>query len=562
MLKELYIENLAVIQKMEVQMGNGLTVFTGETGAGKSILIDGINLVLGQRSGAGGGNKDIVRTGSKKAVVTAVFTDLNEQVLQKLEEFGYEPENGEILLSREISADGKSTARLMGRPVTVGILRELGSLLITIHGQHDNQMLLSSEKHIDILDLFGGHTALLGQYHQAYGRYVSLKNQYRKTLLDEQEKARQIDLLSFQVEEIENANLRPGEDEEVKEQLNVIRNSAKISDCLSQAYHALYAQEDGTGAYDLLQDAESSVEEVAELNGQLQDIRVQLETLTYEMEDVAEKISGFLDHFDFHPEELEELEQRSEEIHLLKRKYGATVEEILAFGTEARKKLEQIQLSEQMQNELAVQINAQKQIVMELGKQLSHERQISGRQFAERVAEELRFLDMPNVTLKVQQEKVKYGAKGCDEIVFLFSTNKGEELKSISKIASGGELSRIMLAIKSVLAEKDEIDTLIFDEIDTGVSGKSAQKIGLKLKEVAGNRQVFCVTHSAQIAALAHQQYLIQKTVEGERTYTRVHELDEEGRVQEIARIMATDKITDLMVQNAREMLNAGKIQK
>ena len=560
MLKELYIENLAVIEKMTVNLELGLTVFTGETGAGKSILIDGINLVLGQRSN-GGNNRDIVRTGAKKAVVTAVFSELGQEVREKLQEFGYEPENGEILLTREISSDGKSVARLMGRPVTVGILKELGSSLITIHGQHDNQILLSADKHIDILDLFGGHQGLLNQYHQAYSRYQALKTQYRKILTDEQVKARNMDLLTYQAQEIEDARLAVGEDEEIEERLNVIRNSAKVSQCLSDAYTALYGQEDGTGAYDLLQNAQGAVEEVEDLNQNLKEINGQLESVKYEMEDAIEKISGFLDRFEFHPEELEQLEQRMEEIRSLKRKYGATVEEILAFGEQAKSQLKEIELSDQMQAELAQKINAQKQVVMELGKQLSKSRQVAAKAFSEQVAEELRFLDMPNVLLRVHQEKVKYGPKGCDEIEFLFSTNKGEELKSISRIASGGELSRIMLAIKSVLAEKDEIGTLIFDEVDTGVSGKSAQKIGLKLKSVAKNRQVLCVTHSAQIAALAHQQYLIQKQVEGERTFTRVRLLDEPGRVEEIARIMATDKVTDLMRQNAWEMLQDGKKQ-
>lgn len=560
MLKELYIENLAVIEKMTVNLDLGLTVFTGETGAGKSILIDGINLVLGQRSN-GGNNRDIVRTGAKKAVVTAVFSHLGQEVCSKLAEFGFEPENGEILLTREIFADGKSAARLMGRPVTVGILKELGNHLITIHGQHDSQILLSAERHIDILDLFGGHQELLAEYHQAYSVYQSLKSQYRKLLTDEQEKARKIDLLTYQWEEIEQAHLAVGEDEELEQRLNVIRHSAKISQCLSKAYGNLYGQEDGTGAYDLLQNAQSAVEEVEDLNQNLQRINTQLEGIKYEMEDAIEMISGFLDQFDFHPEELEQLEQRTEEIRSLKRKYGETVEEILAFGEKAKAELRQIELSDQMQGELAQKINAQKQTVMELGKQLSRHRQAAAKAFSDQVAQELRFLDMPNVILRVHQEKVKYGPKGCDEIEFLFSTNKGEELKSISRIASGGELSRIMLAIKSVLAEKDEIGTLIFDEIDTGVSGKSAQKIGLKLKAVAENRQVLCVTHSAQIAALAHQQYLIQKQVEGERTFTRVRLLDEEGRIGEIARIMATDKVTDLMLQNAREMLRDGKKQ-
>lgn len=552
MLRELCVENLAVMERATVRFQEGLTVFTGETGAGKSILIDAINLVLGQRS-----NKDIVRTGTEKAVVTAVFSGLTPEAEKKIREYGYEPEGGELLISREIGADGKSTARLMGRPVTAGILRELTAGLINIHGQHDNQILLSADRHIDILDSFAGIQSSLESYQKEYHAYMGLKNQYRKLSMDEQEKARKIDLLSYQVEEIAAAGLKSGEEEEVEQRLNTMRNAAQISASLSAAYEALNGGEES--GYEMVSAASSSLNEVSDYHPQLSQIGEQLEGILYEIEDVAGRVSDFLEKFEFDRDELESLEQRRDEIFSLKRKYGSNIEEILDFYSHAEAELRSIQMSEQMQEELAAELGRQKKIVMEEGKRLSALRMKAGKQFAEQVARELTFLDMPNVSLQVMQERVKFGSKGCDHIEFLFSTNRGETPKSIGKIASGGELSRIMLAMKTVLAEKDVIDTLIFDEIDTGVSGRSAQKIGLKLKEVAGSRQVLCVTHSAQIAALAENHFLIRKETLGDRTYTNVTPLDLDGRVGEVARIMATDTVTELMLENAREMIRNGQ---
>lgn len=572
MLKTLYIENLAVIERMTVNFQMGLTVFTGETGAGKSILIDAINLVLGQRS-----SKDIVRTGTKKALVSAVFSDLSTECLSRLAEYGYEAENGEVLISREISADGKGSARLMGRPVTVGILRVLGASLINIHGQHDNQVLLNQENYIDILDAyadqqhllkenhmdmldaFADHQALLHEYQKEYNRYVKLKNEYKAISIDEQEKARKIDLYTYQVEEITAVNPQPQEDEQLEERLNTMRNAAKISGALNAAYAALYGLDGEGGCYDEVNNACTSLEEVADFHKDIRAVSEQLEGVQYEIEEAAQKLSAFLETIEFDQAELYAAEQRMDDLYNLKRKYGSTIEEILAYCETAQKELSSMQMSDQIQLELLQKLNEQKKAVMTLGHRLSDSRQRAGKRFAEQVKRELTFLDMPNVQLKVQFEKAKYGAKGCDEVEFLFSTNKGEEPKSISKIASGGELSRIMLAIKSVLAEKDEIGTLIFDEIDTGVSGPSAQKIGLKLKEVAQNRQVLCVTHSAQIAALAAHNFLIKKETDSERTFTKIIPLDEEGKIHEVARIMAADEITDLTLETARAMISAQK---
>ncbi|WP_195542605.1 DNA repair protein RecN [Massiliimalia timonensis] len=554
MLKELYIENLAVIEQMCLLFSEGFTVFTGETGAGKSILIDAINLILGQRA-----NKEIVRTGAQKAVVTAVISNVPEEAERKLAEYGYESEQGELLVSREIHADGKGSARLMGRPVTVSILRELGAMLINIHGQHDNQVLLNSENHLDILDLYAGTGELFTRYQEEYKKYTSLKNEWRKVSMDEAEKARRLDLLRYQIAEISAISPKEGEEEALEEKLQMIRHSAKIVEQLSGAYNLLFGSDEESGACDLLRQSADSLEEAGEYHRAVEEIAEQLRNVQYEAEDAAEKVSRFLERFEFDPNELDGLEQRLDELRQLKRKYGTTIGEVLEFYKKAETELSQIELSEERRQELTGELEIQKKRVMTEGNALSKARHEAARQFVERISEQLVFLDMPNVSMKVQIEKAKYGARGCDAVEFLFSTNRGEELRPLGKIASGGELSRIMLAIKSVLAQKDSIDTLIFDEIDTGVSGKSSQKIGLKLREAAQHRQVLCVTHSAQVAALAQNHFLIRKETEGERTFTRVSALSEQERIEEIARIIGTDQISELTLQNAKEMVERGK---
>lgn len=572
MLKTLYIENLAVIEQMTVNFEFGLTVFTGETGAGKSILIDAINLILGQRA-----TKDIVRTGTKKAIVSAVFTDLSNEILQKVNNYGFDVENNELLISREVNSEGKSIARLNCRPITVSVLKEIGSNLINIHGQHDNQVLLNNENYIDILDVyakseeqtpnnhldmldkFAGHTELLNKYKLEYNNYNVIKNKYRQISIDEQEKARRVDLLKFQIDEICEVDPKVSEDELLEDRLNTVRNAENISKSLNSAYNALYGIEGEGGCYDIISRAFNSLEDISVYNKEIGNITEQLESVRYEIEEIVSKISSILETVEFDSYELQQVETRMDNIYALKRKYGSTVEEILRFCQKAQEELESIKMSEQTQQDLLLKLNDKKKLVMSLGKKLSESRQKAGRRFSEQVKKELIFLDMPNVELKVAFNKSKYGAKGCDDVEFLFSTNKGEKPKSVSKIASGGELSRIMLSIKSVLAEKDDIPTLIFDEIDTGVSGPSAQKIGLKLKQVSKDRQVLCVTHSAQIASLAENNFLIRKQVDDGRTYTKIIKLDEESKVLEVARIMATDEITELMIENARAMILAQK---
>jgi DNA repair protein RecN (Recombination protein N) len=551
-LKELYIENLAVIERVTVDFSDGFTVFTGETGAGKSILIDAINLVLGQRA-----NKDLVRTGASKAVVSAVFCEIPQEIQNMLEQAGYEMDQDELLITRQVMADGKSTARIMGRPATAALLQELGMALVNIHGQHDSQVLLAPEHHLDILDGFAADQDVLEEYRKEYAQYQKLKSEFKQINFDEQEKARKMDLLTYQIEEIDMLNPQPGEDEQLAQQLQVLRNGERINRSLMEAYTALYGYDDAGGGYGEISTACAALTEIEDCGKELESMAEQLSAIQSEIEETAAQISGFLEKFDYDPETLEAAQQRMEDLDSLKRKYGTTIEEVLAFSQTAKEELSAIRFSEQRRSELIQLLEQQKKRVVETGQVLSGLRSQAAVRLCEQVQEQLRFLDMPNVTLQVQQEKAKYGARGCDRVEFLFSTNRGESPKPLGKIASGGELSRIMLALKTVMAQQDSVGTLIFDEIDTGVSGSSAQKIGLKLKEVSQCRQVLCVTHSAQIAALAGSHLLIQKKTQGERTFTGVTALDRNGRIKEVARIMATDQITDLMLQNAEAMIAA-----
>lgn len=553
MLSELFIQNLAVIEKTNIQFPMGLTVFTGETGAGKSIVIDAINAILGRKI-----TRESIRTGSEKAVISAVFTEIPRQVQQLLAEMGYDIEEEELIIQREISLDSKSSARICGRPATVSSLRSIGDLLINIHGQHDSQLLLSPESHIDLLDGFGGYSGQLEKYQAAYREYRALEAEIRRLSTDEKEKAHRQDLLSFQVGELEQANLSVGEDEELEAERNLIRNSEKVFECLQQAYLALTGNEDFNGASDLLGDAGKSMIQASEYMTDAAELSDRVVSASYEVEEMAEEIRGLIDDFDFDPTQLELIEERLDEIHKLKRKYGSTIEEILEYFEQAKQELEEYETSDERLNQLLRDQNKVKQRLIAESEALSTLRKKAAKRFVDSVSEELKFLDMPNVVLHVELSSCPLNAKGAETAAFFMSTNLGEPPKPISKIASGGELSRIMLAIKNTLAEHDHIMTSIFDEIDTGVSGRAAQKIGLKLKQAAKGRQVICVTHSAQIAALADHHCLIEKSTKNGRTFTEVRSLDFEGRKQEVARIMGTDKITDLMLENAEQMIRMG----
>ncbi len=554
MLAELFIENLAVIEKTSIRLNTGLNVFTGETGAGKSIVIDAVGAVLGRRA-----SREMVRHGTDKAFISARFTALPDAVLQKITQAGMEPEDGALIVSREIFADGKSAARMMGRPVTAAFLREVGDLLINIHGQHENQVLLAPERHLPILDSYGDHADLLVRYEACYRKVLSLKREIRRLTVDGQEKARRIAELGEQAQEIEDAALLPDEEAQLTMRRAEYRNAAKIAEALQRAYQLLEGEESEGGALSLTQSAAQYCGYAAEYSPRAGELFDRLDAASAELDSVKDVLDSLLEEMQFDPAQLEQIENRIDLIRRLKHKYGGTEEIVIKSGEQARAALAQIELSDERLSELNAEAAKIYPQLLRLAEELTASRKKAADHFAESVGEELRFLDMPNVKLSVSMEEGKPGPHGRDSVKFLISTNVGEPPKPIARIASGGELSRMMLAVKNTLAERDEIPTMIFDEIDTGVSGRAAQKIGLKLKQAARHRQVLAVTHSAQVAALADTQYLIRKENDGKRTFTNVFPLDEEARIDEVARIMSTDRITDLMRETARQMIEAGK---
>lgn len=552
MLSRLNIENIAVIESADIEFGPGLNVLTGETGAGKSIIIDSINLILGERS-----SRESIRTGAKSANVSALFDNITPIVKSKLQGLGFDAdEDDTLLIQREIFADGKNLCRINGRPATVSILKEIGSQLINIHGQHENQTLLSSDRHIEYIDEFGELTGLKESYKEIYNKILKIRSQIKELNMDEAQKARRIDLLQYQINEIEKANLIPGEEEELLSRRSFYINSEKIAQSLQNAYETLNGFEDTRGALELLNAASSSLQTAVRYYPEIETLYAKMEEMHYILSDSISEIRSYLDQLEYDPSELDQIESRLDQIHHLSRKYGNSVEEILVFLDNAKAEFEKIEFSEQQIKELNKELNEAVSLAEELSLNLSLERKKASERFEKSVMGELLFLDMPNVIFSVQQDACELKPNGRDIMEFMISTNVGEPPKPLAKIASGGELSRIMLSIKNVLSNKDSIDTLIFDEIDNGISGKAAQKVGQKLKQVAEGRQVICVTHLAQIAALACDHLLIEKKVDKDRTFTSVRHLNFEGRKYELARIMGGEHITPLILQSAEEMLN------
>lgn len=557
MITQLYIENIAVIEKCRINFKPGFNVLTGETGAGKSIVIDSINAILGERT-----SRELIRTGARSALVSAVFEDLGGQALAALKEMGYEPEeDGTLMLQREIGADSKSSCRINGRPATVSILKQIGPLLVNIHGQHESYGLLSPESHLGYLDAMGLPGELAGRYREVFEAMRKAKSGLDACSMDEAQKARQIDLLTYQIDELEKAALRPGEQEELEKQRTMYRNSEKIARSLEEAKSALDGDEDTQGAVSAVSMAAEALDEAQKYLPELHDLAERLQSISYDLEDCSGEMRDTASQLEYDPSELDEIESRLDAIYRLGLKYGNSVEAMLNYLEECRSELADIQLSDEKAAKFREDYKKSRSLAEKLASELSAWREKAAREFERRVAEELSFLNMPNVTFQVQMSETPLQATGRDKVEFYLSTNAGEPPKPIAKIASGGELSRIMLAIKTVLAGGDEVGTLIFDEVDTGVSGGAAQKIGLKLREVSRNRQVVCVTHLAQIAALADSQFLIEKHVRENRTFTQVTELDEEGRKREIARIMGGSQITPLLLENAAEMLEMAKKQ-
>lgn len=554
MLSNLYIENIAVIEKTSIDFKKGLNVMTGETGAGKSIVIDSINAVLGNRT-----SKELIRTGASSAFVSAEFTNLSEKAIAVIDEAGFELEDGELLIQREISKTGKNKCRINGRPATVSTLKEIGVQLINIHGQHESYELMSPELHISYIDKLAGLESEIEAYQEVYKKYKMLSAELKKATVDESERERKIDLLKYQIDELEDADLRDGEYEELNEQKAVLQNSEKIIEAIMSSRALMNGDEESSGVLENLQEINSQLSDISEYMSEVEPINSRIESAIYELEDCLSELTGLIDLVDTDGGSLDSIEERLDLIYTLGKKYGSTIKEMLDFLDKAKKELNALVMYDENREALIKECDKAYKEAEKLAKALSEKRRATSSEFADKVCEEMAFLDMPNVKLVVVQEKCELNSLGCDNIEFLISTNPGEPPKPISKIASGGELSRMMLAVKNVLSDKDDIDTLIFDEVDTGISGSAAQKVGLKLREVSKSRQVLCVTHLAQIAAMGNSHFKISKSVRDEKTFTKVEELDHEGRKQELARIIGGTEMTKASLDYAEEMLRAGE---
>ncbi len=552
MLEQLHIENLAVIERADLELTKGFSVLTGETGAGKSVLIHSLNLLLGERVG-----KDIVRSGCEKATVSGLFTDLSPATVSFLNEQGFEGE--ELLIQRDLSCDGKSTVRINGRPATVSMLKDFAGHLVNIHGQHDNRALLDPATHVRYLDAFAKNEAIRLEYEDVFGQLKQVLRRISELNTDEQTRMQKIDLLSYQVQEIDAAALRIGEEEELEQRRIVLSNGEKIESSLVSAY-ALCSEDNN--ARDKLGQACSSLEKIAGFNDTLSDLSRRLTALSEDLDDISSEIRQFMEDQSFDASELNEVEERLDLIYRLKRKYGPTVEDILVFRDNAAKELELLDASAERLDSLNEEKARLYEKLQAIALSLTESRKKAGKTLEETLTQQLAFLDMPNTGFSVQITPAgSYTPKGADSVEFLLSANLGETLRPLSKIASGGELSRIMLAMKTVLTLDEDAQTLIFDEVDTGVSGKAAEKIAMKLKEISGDKQVVVVTHLAQIAAYAHQHYLIAKSVSGNRTFTSVSPLDHSGRVGELARIIGGISPTSATIAAAEDLLRIGSGQ-
>ena len=552
MLSLLHIENIAIIQSADISFESGFNVLTGETGAGKSIVIDAISAVLGQRT-----SRELIRTGAKSALVTAVFTGLPR--LPWMEKNGF-VQGEELLLQREIQGDGRNACRLDGRPITVAQLRELGRQLLDIHGQHDGQQLLDPACHLTYLDSFGKTQGLLTDYQGAYQNMSRLKKQIASLEMDEAERSRRVDTLTYQIKELERAELKPGEDEELDSRRRLLQGAGKLMDAIQAAGFALSGSEDSQGACDLIADAEGEIHGVSRLSGELEELAGQLSVLRASADEAAERLRELEREMDFSPEELDQLEGRLDVIYRLKKKYGPTVDDMLAYLEGCRQELDQIQFADDTIARLELELAKARDEAVRRGEALTAARREAAQALQQRVQEELRQLDMPKVSFETEfapsAGEDGMDPTGMDQIQFLMSANLGEALKPIQKVASGGELARIMLALKNVLAEDDGIGSLVFDEVDTGVSGRAAQKVAEKMADVARCKQVLCVTHLPQIAAMADAHFSVEKGEHDGRTYTRVDRLDRTGREDELARLMGGGAVSGALRQSACELLD------
>ena len=554
MLDLLHIENIAVIEQADIRFQPGFNALTGETGAGKSIVIDAMGAVLGGRT-----SRELIRTGADKAFVSAVFSNVSEQ-LPGLQENGILPdEEGNLLLQREIGGDGKNVCRANGRPITVTQLRQIGSDLLNIHGQHDGQQLLDEEQHGVYLDCFGKTENVLCAYRTEFDTMASLREQIRSLQMNEEEKARRVDSLRFQIDELERANLIPGEEEELNSRRNILRNGEKYLSALSGADWCLSGDDESAGAVNQLRDAEDAMSGIRTLGDDLAELYRRLGELRSEAYDLAETIRDKRAEFDFSPAELDAVESRADQLYRLKKKYGATVEDMLEYLDKCRSELDAIETADDMLILLEGKLKKAEKNVVAAGAELTKIRKEAAGSLEQRILKELRDLDMKKIRFSIEFSAKEPAADGCDTIRFLMSANVGEDLRPIAKIASGGELARIMLALKNVLAEQEAIGTLVFDEVDTGVSGRAAQRVAEKLAQVSRRKQVLCVTHLPQLAAMADTHFSVEKGESGGRTFTQVLELDRQRRKEELARITGGSQVTDALLESAGELLDAAE---
>ena len=547
MLSLLHIENIAVIERSDISFDRGFNILTGETGAGKSIVIDAISAILGERA-----YRDMIRTGANKASVRAVFTDVPELPWFQDNGVEYDPET---VIQREIYLDGKNVCRVNGSLVSVTILRKLGIQLINIHGQHDSASLFDENNHLNFLDAFAGNEALREDYLGKYEAVAKLRREIDSLSMDESEKLRRMETLKYQISEIEKAQLEAGEDEELEARRKLLQNSEKLSDGMETAVECLYGGEDSDGAASLLAQAERALARIAKFGDSIAELHEHIADLMYQVQDAAEEVRSARDDLSYSADELEEIESRLDVIHKLRRKYGVTCADILEYLEKAKQELDEIEFADDHIERLKIKLKKAEKTAWDAAFALRDNRRKTAEMLAKRILTELAQLDMPRVQFQCNFTELELTANGADAVAFYMSANAGEALKPMSKVASGGELARIMLAMKNVLAEQDQVNTLIFDEVDTGVSGRAAQKVAEKLKSVAAHKQVLCVTHLPQLAALADTHLLIAKSERDGRTYTTVTPLDIEGRKRELARIIGGANITETTLKSAEEML-------
>ena len=549
MLELLHIENIAIIEEAEIAFRPGFNALTGETGAGKSIVIDAMSAVLGQRT-----SRDLIRTGASKAFVSALFSHVDPALC---EELGAVPdENGDLMLQREIGADGKNVCRVGGRPVTVSQLRTLGSRLVNIHGQHDGQQLLDEEQHLAYLDSFGKVDSLLEAYTDKYNGLTDIRRKMNALQMDEAEKARRMDTLQYQIGELERAKLKSGEEEELQSRRNLLRNAEKFISAVSGADYALNGGEDGSGVLNLLRQAQDALGTVRHLDEGFNILYERLESAYSEAYDIAFSVAEQRENFDFSPNELDEVEGRLDQLYRLKMKYGATVEDMLAYLDNCRRELDDIAYAGDALERLEKDCAKAEKAARKAAEELSAARKTAGETLSQAILTELQQLDMGKIRFQVDFAEKPLDATGMDQVRFLMSANLGEELKPINKIASGGELARIMLAMKNVLSEQDHVATMVFDEVDTGVSGRAAQKVAEKMARISRHKQVLCVTHLPQLAAMADTHFSVEKGEANGRTFTRVRQLDRKQRQMELARLTGGAQVTETMLQGAEELLS------